>query len=57
MTFDDRKTRHMPDTPKSLFSNKVLIYAGGGWQKTTLKGTLKPSSISSDGAYSAGLRY
>ena len=25
MTFDDRKTRHMPDTPKSLFSNKVLI--------------------------------
>lgn len=57
MTFDDRKTRHMPDTPKSLFSNKVLIYAGGGWQKTTLKGTPKPSSISSDGAYSAGLRY
>lgn len=57
MTFDDRKSRHMPDTPKSLFSNKVLIYAGGGWQKTTLKGTPKPSSISSDGAYSAGLRY
>ena len=57
MTFDDRKSRHMRDTPKSLFSNKVLIYAGGGWQKTTLKGTPKPSSISSDGAYSAGLRY
>lgn len=56
-TFDDRKYRHAVDTPESLFSNKFLIYAGGGWQKTTLKGTPKPSSISSDGAYSAGIRY
>lgn len=57
MTFDDRKSRHALTTPDSLFSNKVLIYAGGGWQKTALKGTPKPSSISSDASLSAGLRY
>lgn len=57
MTFDDRKSRHALTTPDALFSNRVLIYAGGGWQKTALKGAPKPSSISSDEALSAGLRY
>lgn len=38
-------------------SNRVLLYAGGAWQKTTQKGMPLPSSVNSKGGYNVGARF
>lgn len=56
LTFDDRKHRSAPPPSTSNFGNKVLLYAGGGWQKTDMNG-IGGVTITSDSALNAGIRY
>lgn len=56
IVFDDKQHRMTPLPENSAFKKHFLVYAGGGWQKTHMRG-IGGIGIRSHTGYTGGIRY
>ncbi len=54
---DAKGNKSLDFSSNNLFSNRFLIYAGGGYQKNDMKGMPHNATTTSEGAYSGGIRF
>lgn len=56
LVFDDKSFSYSELPEESKFNNRILIYGGGGWQKTDMRG-VGGTTITSNGGWTTGGRY